>query len=167
MSTRVRHWFVLLARWIQTILFYTTSLRSSSSSSISRIRHCLVATPTQVTLKWSFHLFFGLPLSTLPHGEYVYNNFTNHVSTFVPHDRVSSSDNLTFFAMVMFYDLINQKCITNFNRKSWRGHFAKPRLRWEYDIKMKIKQGVDWINLAQNMVYWRALVNIVTSPWII
>jgi hypothetical protein len=40
---------------------------------------------------------------------------------------------------------------------------GKPRCRWEENIKMNLKElgCVDWIQLAQDRVQWRALVNTV------
>jgi len=42
---------------------------------------------------------------------------------------------------------------------------AKPKCRWEDIIKMDLRvrgrEGVDWINLVQYRVQWQALVNMV------
>jgi hypothetical protein len=39
---------------------------------------------------------------------------------------------------------------------------GRPRLRWEYNIKMDLQEmgceGMDWINLAHDGDRWRALV---------
>ena len=44
---------------------------------------------------------------------------------------------------------------------------GRPRRRWEDNIKMDIQEvgckGVDWIELAQDMDRWRALVNAVMN----
>jgi hypothetical protein len=43
---------------------------------------------------------------------------------------------------------------------------AKPRRRWEDNIKMDFKKwdgGMDWIDLAQDMDRWRAFVNMVMN----
>jgi len=44
---------------------------------------------------------------------------------------------------------------------------GRPRLRWEDNIKMEIKEVccgvVDWIDLAQDRDSWRALVNPVIN----
>ena len=45
---------------------------------------------------------------------------------------------------------------------------GKPRRRWEYNIKMDLKEvgsgkGVDWINLAQDIGRWWTLVNAVMN----
>jgi hypothetical protein len=41
----------------------------------------------------------------------------------------------------------------------------RPRRRWEYSIKMDLREivlgGMDWINMVQYRVQWRALVNTV------
>jgi len=49
---------------------------------------------------------------------------------------------------------------------------GRPRLRWEDNIKLDIREvgcgGMDWINLAQDRDRWRALVNAVMYlrvPW--
>jgi len=42
----------------------------------------------------------------------------------------------------------------------------RPRLRWEDNIKMDFQEvggGGDWMELAQDMDRWRALVNTVTN----
>ena len=45
--------------------------------------------------------------------------------------------------------------------------FARPRLRWEDYIKMDVQEmgrrGMDWIELAQDMDSWRALVDAVMN----
>jgi hypothetical protein len=42
---------------------------------------------------------------------------------------------------------------------------GRPRRRWEDDIKMDlmevVREGVDWIHLAQDVNQWRAAVNTV------
>jgi len=42
---------------------------------------------------------------------------------------------------------------------------ARPRLRWEDNIKMDLQEvgcgGMDWIELAQDRDKWRAIVNAV------
>ena len=44
---------------------------------------------------------------------------------------------------------------------------GKPRRRWEDNIKMDLQEGecggVDWIELAQDMDRWRALVSTVMN----
>jgi hypothetical protein len=44
---------------------------------------------------------------------------------------------------------------------------GKPRRRWEDNIKMGLRVigwgGMDWIDLAQDMDRWRALVNTVMN----
>jgi transposase len=45
---------------------------------------------------------------------------------------------------------------------------GRPRRRWEDNIKMAIMEigidGVNWIQLAQDRVQWRACVNTVMNP---
>jgi transposase len=44
---------------------------------------------------------------------------------------------------------------------------GRPRRRWVENIKMDLRdigwEGVDWIDLAQDMGHWRALVNTVMN----
>jgi hypothetical protein len=48
-----------------------------------------------------------------------------------------------------------------------RRPLGRPRRRWEDNIKMDLREvgcgGVDWITLAQDMYWWRALVNAVMN----
>jgi hypothetical protein len=52
-------------------------------------------------------------------------------------------------------------------RPQGRGPLERPRLRWEDNIKMDIREvgwvGMDWIELAQDRNRWRALVNAVMN----
>jgi hypothetical protein len=47
---------------------------------------------------------------------------------------------------------------------------GRPRCRWEDNIKMGLMEigidGVNWIQLAQDRVQWRACVNMVMNLWI-
>jgi hypothetical protein len=44
---------------------------------------------------------------------------------------------------------------------------GRPRRRWEYIIKMDLqevgREGVDWIDLAQDRDRWRALTNVLMN----
>jgi hypothetical protein len=44
---------------------------------------------------------------------------------------------------------------------------GRPRRRWENNVQTNLREigcgGMDWINLAQDRVQWRALVNTVTN----
>jgi hypothetical protein len=46
-----------------------------------------------------------------------------------------------------------------------KGLLGRPKPRWEYGIKMDLREiglgGVEWINLAQDRDCWRAVVNAV------
>jgi hypothetical protein len=46
----------------------------------------------------------------------------------------------------------------------------RPRRRWEDSIKMDLREigfeGVDWIHLAQDRDWWRALMNTVMNLWV-
>jgi hypothetical protein len=52
-------------------------------------------------------------------------------------------------------------------RSEGKGLLERPRLRWEYNIKMDLREvGIDraiWIRLTQDKVQWRALVNTVMN----
>jgi hypothetical protein len=47
---------------------------------------------------------------------------------------------------------------------------GRPRRRWVNNIKMDLREiewdGMDWIDLAQNMDQWRALVRAVMNLWV-
>ena len=46
---------------------------------------------------------------------------------------------------------------------------GRPRLIWEDNIKMDLQEvggGGDWIELAQDMDRWRALVKTVMNFWV-
>jgi len=44
---------------------------------------------------------------------------------------------------------------------------GRPRRRWEYNIKMGLREividGANWIRLAQDRVHWRVFVNTVVN----
>jgi hypothetical protein len=51
-------------------------------------------------------------------------------------------------------------------RSEGRRPLGRPRLRWEDNIKIDLREGfgdVDWIHLAQDRGRWRALVNTVMN----
>jgi hypothetical protein len=52
-------------------------------------------------------------------------------------------------------------------RLEGRRPLGRPRRRWEYNIKMNLREiwfgDVDWMHLAQDRVRWQALVNTVTN----
>jgi len=47
---------------------------------------------------------------------------------------------------------------------------ARPMHRWECNINIDLKEmgweGMDWINLVQDMDKWRAVVKTVMDPWV-
>jgi hypothetical protein len=50
-----------------------------------------------------------------------------------------------------------------------KGSLGTTRRRWGYNIKMYVRKigwsGVDWIDLAQDSEWWRAVVNTVMNFW--
>jgi hypothetical protein len=48
---------------------------------------------------------------------------------------------------------------------------GRPRRRWEDGLRMDLRKtgwrGVEWIHLAQDKDWWRALVNAVMNLWIL
>jgi hypothetical protein len=51
-------------------------------------------------------------------------------------------------------------------RPEGRRPLGRPRHRWEDNIKMDLQEvgwGMDWIELAQDMNRWRAVVNAVMN----
>jgi hypothetical protein len=52
-------------------------------------------------------------------------------------------------------------------RPEGKRRLGGPRRRWEYNIKMDLREigigGTNWIRLAQNRVLWRAFVNTVMN----
>jgi hypothetical protein len=51
-----------------------------------------------------------------------------------------------------------------------KGPLERPRHRWEDYIKMYVQEvgcgGMDWIEMAQDRVSWRALVTAVMNLWV-
>jgi hypothetical protein len=51
-----------------------------------------------------------------------------------------------------------------------RRPLGRPRRRWVDNIEMDLREigwdGGDWIDLAQDMDQWRALVNAVMNLWV-
>jgi hypothetical protein len=49
--------------------------------------------------------------------------------------------------------------------------FGRPRRRWEDGIRMDLREivlgGVDWIRLAQDRDWWRAVVSAVMNPRVV
>jgi hypothetical protein len=47
---------------------------------------------------------------------------------------------------------------------------GRPRHRWEDNIKLYLREigidGVNWVQLAQDRVWWCAFVNMVMSLWV-
>jgi hypothetical protein len=48
---------------------------------------------------------------------------------------------------------------------------GRPRHRWEDGIRMDLREiglgSVDWIRLAQDRDWWRAIVNAVMNLWVL
>jgi hypothetical protein len=47
---------------------------------------------------------------------------------------------------------------------------GRPRYRWEDNIKMDLREigidGVNWIQLAQDRVWWWAFVRMIMNRWV-
>jgi hypothetical protein len=47
---------------------------------------------------------------------------------------------------------------------------GRPRHRWVDNVKMDLREigwgGMDWIDLAEDRVQWRGLVNMIMSFWV-
>jgi hypothetical protein len=52
-------------------------------------------------------------------------------------------------------------------RPEGKGPLGRPRRRWENNIKLNVREtgidGVNWIQLAQNRVQWRAFVSTIMN----
>jgi hypothetical protein len=52
-----------------------------------------------------------------------------------------------------------------------RRAFGRPKRRWEDDNRTYVREtgfeGVDWIHVVQDRVYWRALVDTVINVWVV
>jgi hypothetical protein len=52
-----------------------------------------------------------------------------------------------------------------------RRPLGRPRHRWEDGIRMDLREtglrGVDWIRLAQDRNWWRAVVSAVMNLWVL
>ena len=64
-----------------------------------------------------------------------------------------------------------ERCTHGLVRKPERQRpLRRPRHRWEDNTKMDLQEvgwgGMDWINLAQDMDRWPALVNVVMNLWV-
>jgi hypothetical protein len=61
-----------------------------------------------------------------------------------------------------------ETCLQGFGWESLReGTLGRHRCRWEDNIKMEVREigidGVNWIQLAQDRVQWRAFVSMVMN----
>jgi hypothetical protein len=61
----------------------------------------------------------------------------------------------------------DEKCIQNFNWKAWKRPLVNHGRRWEYNIRIDLKEtdyeDVDWIQLAEDMIQWRISANTVMN----
>jgi hypothetical protein len=61
-------------------------------------------------------------------------------------------------------------CRVLVGRPEGKRQLGRPRRRWENNIKMDLREigidGANWIQLAQDMVQWRAFVNTVMNLWV-
>jgi hypothetical protein len=52
-------------------------------------------------------------------------------------------------------------------RPKWRRPLGRPRHRWEYNIKLYLREiginGTNWIQLAQDRVQWQGFVNTIMN----
>jgi hypothetical protein len=65
-----------------------------------------------------------------------------------------------------------ERCLQGFGSEARRQKTTRrPRRIWEDNITLDLKEigidGVNWIQLAQDRVQWRAFVNTVMNLWIL
>jgi hypothetical protein len=58
----------------------------------------------------------------------------------------------------------NRKTFVRLSEGEWA--FERPRCRWDYTIRMRLGEGVDWIYLAHDRDLWRALIHTVMKVWV-
>jgi hypothetical protein len=58
-------------------------------------------------------------------------------------------------------------CLRGFGWEARKRPLGSPRRKWEYNIKMDLKEtgidGANWIRLAQDRVQWRTFVSTVVN----
>jgi hypothetical protein len=75
-------------------------------------------------------------------------------------------------------DEMGRECSTNVEKRNanrilvgkpeGKRTLGRPRCRWVDNIKMDLRviSGMNWIGVAQDRDYWRALMNTVMNPWV-
>jgi len=58
-------------------------------------------------------------------------------------------------------------CRVLVGRHEGRRQLGRPRRRWEYDIKLDLREiginGMNWVRVAEVRVHWRSFVNTVMN----